>query len=136
MYCCYTAKLTNNMLYTGVLGDYTAKFSKIAGTTVLSNSDTIYQNIYDENQCAKLCVDYNGFNCKSFDFCTDIGTCFLGKTHYYDAPQVNIKSDLLCNHWSSKLIDIRCGTCMSSNSPYKFQYVKVNHYESQSLASH
>ncbi|XP_071140792.1 uncharacterized protein [Mytilus edulis] len=85
--------------------DYTAKFSKIAGTTVLSNSDTIYQNIYDENQCAKLCVDYNGFNCKSFDFCTDIGTCFLGKTHYYDAPQVNIKSDLLCNHWSRNYMD-------------------------------
>ena len=74
----------------------------IAGKTVLSQSDTIYQQIYDDNQCAKLCVDYTGFTCKSFDYCEDIGACFLGKTHFYDAPQTNIKSDLLCNHYSSE----------------------------------
>ncbi|KAJ8306626.1 hypothetical protein KUTeg_017171 [Tegillarca granosa] len=82
------------------LGDYTTKFTEVPGTTLLSSSNVIYQNIFSANQCAKLCVDLNEFNCKSFDYCDDIGSCFLGKTHYFDAPKSNIKADPMCNHWS------------------------------------
>ncbi|KAK3090768.1 hypothetical protein FSP39_014480 [Pinctada imbricata] len=85
--------------------DYTTKFAETAGTTVLSSSNVIYQGIYDTNNCARLCVDYNEFSCKSFDFCPDIGTCFLGKTHLYDAPKSQIKADPMCNHWSRNYID-------------------------------
>lgn len=84
------------------LGDYSNKFVETAGTTVLSSSNTIYQEILDTNQCAKLCIDYMGFNCKSFDYCPDIGTCYLGRSHVYDVPKAQIQSNPMCNHWSSK----------------------------------
>ncbi|KAK3607662.1 hypothetical protein CHS0354_010649 [Potamilus streckersoni] len=83
---------------------YSAAFNQIPGTTVLSSSDAIYQNIFSSDECAKLCTDYDGFNCKSFDFCDDISTCFLGKTHYYDVPKANIQTDPMCSHYSLKYL--------------------------------
>nr|XP_022319141.1 uncharacterized protein LOC111121934 [Crassostrea virginica] len=85
--------------------DYTSKFVETAGTTVLSSSNTIYQMILDTNQCAKLCVDYQGFPCKSFDYCPDIGTCYLGRSHVYDVPKAQIQSNPMCNHWSRRYLD-------------------------------
>ncbi|XP_056019755.1 uncharacterized protein LOC125671708 isoform X2 [Ostrea edulis] len=85
--------------------DYSNKFVETPGTTVLSTSNAVYQQIFDTNQCAKFCVDYQGFSCKSFDFCPDIGTCFLGKSHVYDVPKAQIKVSPMCNHWSRKYID-------------------------------
>lgn len=86
------------------LGDYSNKFVETAGTTVLSSSNTIYQEILDTNQCAKLCIDYQGFDCKSFDYCPDIGTCYLGRSHVYDVPKAQIQSNPMCNHWSSTFL--------------------------------
>ncbi|XP_056019753.1 uncharacterized protein LOC130054319 [Ostrea edulis] len=80
--------------------DYTSKFTKLPGQTVLSSSNVIYQQVFDTNQCAKLCDNYMGFNCKSFDFCFDIGTCFLGKTHVLDVPKADVISNPMCNHYS------------------------------------
>ncbi|XP_052774803.1 uncharacterized protein LOC128213258 [Mya arenaria] len=83
---------------------YSADYQMIAGTTVLSSSDTIYQNIYTADQCAQLCSNYNGFNCKSFDFCDGISTCYLGKTHFYDVPQSDRQDSPMCNHFSRKYL--------------------------------
>ncbi|XP_055956297.1 uncharacterized protein LOC126818106 [Patella vulgata] len=84
---------------------YTAKFTETPGTTVLSSSDTIYQNINSDNQCARLCVDYNEFDCKSFDYCPNINTCFLGRKHVFDVPKSNIQEDPQCNHYSRNYAD-------------------------------
>ena len=81
---------------------YTANYQMIAGTTLLSSSNFIYQNIYSADECGKLCSNFNGFSCKSFDYCPDLSTCYLGKTHYYDVPQANIQLTPMCNHYSSK----------------------------------
>lgn len=83
---------------------YSADYQMIAGTTVLSSSDTIYQNIYSADQCAQLCSNYNGFNCKSFDYCDGISTCYLGKTHFYDVPQTDIQDSPMCDHFSRKYL--------------------------------
>ncbi|XP_070195502.1 uncharacterized protein [Littorina saxatilis] len=80
--------------------DYTSNFDKFDGQTVLSGSNTIYQNVMSASECAKLCTYYNTFHCESFDFCTDVNTCFLGQTHYYDAPKGNIKQAPSCAHYS------------------------------------
>ncbi|XP_062619530.1 uncharacterized protein LOC134281083 [Saccostrea cucullata] len=85
--------------------DYTSKFTQLPGQTVLSSSNVIYQQIYDTNQCAKLCDNYQAFNCKSFDYCSDIGTCFLGKTHVFDVPKADVISNPMCNHYSRNYID-------------------------------
>lgn len=85
--------------------DYTSKFSKLPGQTVLSSSSVIYQQVFDTNQCAKLCDNYQAYNCKSFDFCFDIGTCFLGKTHVFDVPKADVISNPMCNHYSRNYID-------------------------------
>ena len=74
------------------------------GTTVLSSSDTIYQNIYSADECGKLCNNYKGFNCKSFDYCDGISTCYLGRTHYYDVPKSDKVDTPMCNHYSSKIL--------------------------------
>ena len=87
------------------LGDYTSKFTQLPGQTVLSSSSVIYQQVFDTNQCAKLCDNYQAFNCKSFDFCFDIGTCFLGKSHVFDVPKGDIISNPMCNHFSRKYFD-------------------------------
>ncbi|ESO95605.1 hypothetical protein LOTGIDRAFT_239753 [Lottia gigantea] len=84
---------------------YTAKFTETPGVTVLSASDTIYQNIFTDNQCAKLCVDYSEFDCKSFDYCPNINTCFLGKKHVFDVPKSQINKDVRCNHYSRNYAD-------------------------------
>lgn len=85
--------------------DYTSKFTQLPGQTVLSSSSVIYQQVFDTNQCAKLCDNYQAFNCKSFDFCFDIGTCFLGKSHVFDVPKGDIISNPMCNHFSRNYID-------------------------------
>ncbi|XP_045160293.2 uncharacterized protein LOC123525366 [Mercenaria mercenaria] len=83
---------------------YTADYQMFKGTTVLSGSDTIYQNIYSADECGKLCTNYNGFNCKSFDYCDDISTCYLGRTHYFDVPQADKLDSPMCNHYSRKYL--------------------------------
>ena len=70
---------------------------------MLSASPVIYQKVLTASQCAKLCTYYNTFHCESFDFCTDISTCFLGQVHYYDAPRANIKQVPSCAHYSREL---------------------------------
>ncbi|XP_041360235.1 uncharacterized protein LOC121376435 [Gigantopelta aegis] len=85
--------------------DYTSKYTQLPGTTTLSKSDSIYQSINNANQCAKLCTDYNGFNCKSFDYCPDIHTCFLGRTHVFDLPKAQINVQPTCNHYSRNYAD-------------------------------
>ncbi|XP_062619516.1 uncharacterized protein LOC134281071 [Saccostrea cucullata] len=97
--------ITTNVGVDLFIRDYSNKFIETPGTTVLSSSNAVYQQIFDTNQCAKFCVDYQGFQCKSFDFCPDIGTCFLGKSHVYDVPKSQIKLNPMCNHWSRKYID-------------------------------
>ena len=71
---------------------------------MLSNSPAIYQSVVTASQCAKLCTYYDSFHCESFDFCTDISTCFLGKVHYYDAPKANIKQMPSCVHYSRECL--------------------------------
>ena len=39
--------------YSFVLGDYSNKFVETPGTTVLSTSNAVYQQIFDTNQCAR-----------------------------------------------------------------------------------
>lgn len=97
--------ITTNIGVDLYIRDYSNKFVETAGTTVLSSSNTIYQEILDTNQCAKLCIDYMGFDCKSFDYCPDIGTCYLGRSHVYDVPKAQIQSNPMCNHWSRKYLD-------------------------------
>lgn len=103
-----TGDLTSNFIHISLIkyrvffftGDYTSKFTKLPGQTVLSSSSVIYQQVFDTNQCAKLCDNYQAFNCKSFDFCFDIGTCFLGKSHVFDVPKADVISNPMCNHYS------------------------------------
>lgn len=102
MSVCYTEK-------------YTEDYQVVPGTTVLSSSDTIYQNVYSADVCARLCSNYNGFNCKSFDYCDGISTCYLGKTHFYDVPQTDLMDAPMCNHYSRKYFGI------------EFQNDKSNH---------
>ncbi|KAH3695076.1 uncharacterized protein LOC127861585 isoform X2 [Dreissena polymorpha] len=83
---------------------YTVDYQLVQGKTVLSSTDTIYQNIYSADQCGQLCSNYNGFNCKSFDYCDGISTCFLGKTHYFDVPQSDVQDSPMCDHYSRKYI--------------------------------
>lgn len=89
----------NSSVFTG---KYTANYEMIKGHTVLSSSNAIYQNIFSADECGKLCSNYNGFSCKSFDYCQDLSTCYLGKTHYYDVPQPDIQLTPMCNHYSSE----------------------------------
>ncbi|KAK7502193.1 hypothetical protein BaRGS_00006557, partial [Batillaria attramentaria] len=84
--------------------NYSANYQQFSGQTVLSNSDTIYQNVISPNQCAKLCTYYTSFHCESFDFCTDLNTCYLGRTHYYDAPKANIQQTPTCSHYSRNFL--------------------------------
>ncbi|XP_067677435.1 uncharacterized protein [Haliotis asinina] len=97
--------IVNNASCNLYIRDYTAKFIELKGTTVVSDSDTIYQNINTPNQCAKLCTDYQGFPCKSFDFCPNINACFLGHKHVFDSPKANVKQDPTCNHYSRNYAD-------------------------------
>lgn len=83
---------------------YTVNYQLFQGLTVLSSSDTIYQNIYSADECGKLCTNYNGFDCKSFDYCDDISTCYLGRAHYYDIPQTDKVDSPMCNHYSRKYL--------------------------------
>ncbi|KAL4237127.1 hypothetical protein ACF0H5_005508 [Mactra antiquata] len=83
---------------------YTANYQVFQGTTVLSSSDTIYQNIFSADECGKLCSNYNGFACKSFDYCDDISTCYLGQAHYYDVPAADKLDSPMCNHYSRKYL--------------------------------
>ncbi|XP_025111270.1 uncharacterized protein LOC112574418 [Pomacea canaliculata] len=80
--------------------NYTSDYEKFDGQTVLSATDAIYQNVISDSACAKLCNNYNGFHCESFDYCSNIRTCFLGRTHYYDVPKANIKQAPACAHYS------------------------------------
>jgi len=79
---------------------YTQDYQPFAGVTVLSSSDTIYQNVFSADECAKLCSNYNGFSCKSFDYCDGISTCYLGRTHYFDVPKTDLLIKPMCNHYS------------------------------------
>ncbi|XP_048256436.1 uncharacterized protein LOC124115364 [Haliotis rufescens] len=97
--------IVNNASCNLYIRDYTAKFTELKGTTVVSDSDTIYQNINTPNQCAKLCTDYQSFPCKSFDFCPNINACFLGHTHVFDTPKGHVKQDPTCNHYSRNYAD-------------------------------
>ncbi|XP_046544811.1 uncharacterized protein LOC124255018 [Haliotis rubra] len=97
--------IVNNASCDLYIRDYTAKFTELKGTTVVSDSDTIYQNINTPNQCAKLCTDYQSFPCKSFDFCPNINACFLGHKHVFDTPKANVKQDPTCNHYSRNYAD-------------------------------
>lgn len=98
-------KIQNNNGIDLYIRDYTSKFNMQKGTTVLSSSPVIYQGIYDVNECAKLCVDYHEFPCKSFDYCDEIGTCFIGKVHVLDVPKSGIKVSPQCDHYSRQYID-------------------------------
>lgn len=69
---------------------------------MLSQSNLIYQNIIEANQCAKLCVGLQEFSCKSFEYCEDIKGCVLGQTHKLDIPETQIKSEPNCDHYSSE----------------------------------
>jgi hypothetical protein len=83
-------------------GDYTANYEQYSGISILSSSNTIYQNVQTASQCAKLCTTYDLFHCESFDFCTDISACYLGQTHYYDTPKANVQQAPNCVHFSRK----------------------------------
>ncbi|XP_064606245.1 uncharacterized protein LOC135471113 [Liolophura sinensis] len=84
---------------------YLYKFSKSPGEVMLSQSNLIYQNIFEANQCAKLCVGLQEFSCKSFEFCEDIKGCVLGQTHKLDIPETLIKSEPNCDHYSRNYMD-------------------------------
>ncbi|KAL5022689.1 hypothetical protein ScPMuIL_001844 [Solemya velum] len=84
--------------------DYTNQFSKTSGQTALSSANVIYQSIGNANQCAKLCKNYNEFECKSFDYCAYIGLCYLGRRHILDVPVSSIKSNPMCNHYSRNYV--------------------------------
>lgn len=92
--------ITSNGPLVCLTGNYTSDYQKFDGQTVLSNSDTVYQNVFSDSSCAKLCTYYTSFNCKSFDYCPDLGTCFLGRMHFYDVPKANIKQEPMCDHYS------------------------------------
>ena len=89
-----------------IVEKYTVNYEMIEGQTVLSSSDVIYQDVYSADMCAKLCSNYQGFDydCKSFDYCDYLSTCYLGKTHYYDVPKADIQMTPDCTHYSSELI--------------------------------
>lgn len=83
---------------------YTSDYEMKKGLTVLSSSNAIYQNIYTADECGKLCNNYNAFSCKSFDYCDDLSTCYLGKTHFYDVPKANRQLTPSCNHYSRNYV--------------------------------
>ena len=95
----------------------------IEGQTVLSSSDVIYQDVYSADMCAKLCSNYQGFDydCKSFDYCDYLSTCYLGKTHYYDVPKADIQLTPSCTHYSSKLMC--CSMCYASEYHLYLSYL-------------
>ncbi|XP_076462458.1 uncharacterized protein LOC143294838 [Babylonia areolata] len=80
--------------------DYTSNFQQFPGRSVLSSSNAVYQNVMSASQCAKLCTYYSDFHCESFDFCTRLGVCYLGQTHFYDVPKADIKQEPDCAHYS------------------------------------
>ena len=111
-----------------IVEKYTVNYEMIEGQTVLSSSDVIYQDVYSADMCAKLCSNYQGFDydCKSFDYCDYLSTCYLGKTHYYDVPKADIQMTPSCTHYSSKLM------CCSMCHVYKYHqylpYLLINCY--------
>ncbi|XP_045160291.2 uncharacterized protein LOC123525365 isoform X4 [Mercenaria mercenaria] len=90
---------------------YTVDYEMVPGTTVLSSSDVFYQNVYSADMCAKLCSAYDEFSCKSFDYCDEISTCYLGRTHFYDVPKADKVHSPICSHFSRQyLSDFRITT--------------------------
>lgn len=79
---------------------YAYQFDKYEGQTALTDSDYVYQAITNENQCAKLCMDLQAFECMSFEFCGEIKACILGKSHFLDIPKTDIKYGTKCDHYS------------------------------------
>ncbi|XP_060562071.1 uncharacterized protein LOC132721715 isoform X2 [Ruditapes philippinarum] len=82
---------------------YTVDFEMIPGTTVLSSSNTVY-HVNSVEMCAKLCISYKSFSCKSFEFCDNTSTCVLGHSHFYDIPKSYMKDSAICNHYSRKYL--------------------------------
>ncbi|XP_074641399.1 uncharacterized protein LOC141899143 [Tubulanus polymorphus] len=88
--------------------NFVGRFEKSPGKTVVMKDDWVVKTqVNSEQGCAKECLTYDDFNCKSFDFCKfgETTKCLLGKKHILDVPNKDIESVAICNHYSRNYFD-------------------------------
>ena len=66
---------------------------------LLKNSDAQYKGV-SVDQCASNCLGEVTFDCQSFDYCFDTGTCVLSQTHPDKNPKL-VATPQMCDLYAS-----------------------------------
>ena len=87
---------------------FSAQFTFIAGKEIEKTGDLSYDYTFAPNnsECAKLCVNNQGFTCNSYDFCSldPSNICQLNRGHIEDGTTHLVNST--CDHFSREYRDV------------------------------
>ena len=84
-----------------LLGNYITDFRQTARKVIANRDDRIIYGI-GVTQCAKECVEEEGFSCASFDYCGNTTECRLSTASMKNIGQVSVIANLYCDVYSSK----------------------------------
>ncbi|XP_061182284.1 uncharacterized protein LOC133190610 [Saccostrea echinata] len=77
---------------------FLTEFTKLPITTKTLGTNAVFANLKSADECANACLSINRFQCNSFDFCPDIGKCYLSNHHVSTGNQPSAKTT--CQHYS------------------------------------
>ena len=91
--------------------NYRSHFEEFPGEVLLEADDVVHQLTGTTEACARQCLTEESFKCESFNYCEDLGRCYIYATHYYDTASTSspsLKGDELissCVHYSRRRLD-------------------------------
>ncbi|XP_018016306.1 uncharacterized protein LOC108673043 [Hyalella azteca] len=81
------------------------EYTEIKGAVLNIDANMQFSGILDPNYCAYDCDVVTDFVCRSFDYCSDTGTCYLHDTHVLDAGDGDLQTNAThCTHYSSSYL--------------------------------
>ncbi|XP_033737433.1 uncharacterized protein LOC117325374 isoform X2 [Pecten maximus] len=84
---------------------YLDKYTPNPGMVVSVTADKEIDMVNSDNLCAKQCSQYDGFPCKSFEYCFNTKTCRLMKKHRLDLPANSLVASPTCSFYTRNYID-------------------------------
>ena len=82
-------------------GKYIADFQKTSKQTLTNKADRIISNV-PVDQCAKICVEQEEFNCASFAYCGSTTECRLSTAAMSGVGQLTTEPSMTCDVYTSK----------------------------------
>lgn len=93
--------LGNYLNFKKIKGKYITDFTYIDTNEISLNGEVVFKDMINIDLCSFECINSDGFNCKSFDYCADSKTCILNSGQKPVESAINLNKTDKCAHYRS-----------------------------------